>query len=83
MRRSISSANQAKGAQAKGYLGANQSRMAMSKNILILPDMKTEKMNIPTPRTATQVIFFRILSLFEIDTVKNLIEILKVENRLL
>nr|XP_036880164.1 dynein intermediate chain 4, axonemal isoform X4 [Manis javanica] len=56
MRRSISSANQAKGAQAKGYLGANQSRMAMSKNILILPDMKTEKMNIPTPRTATQVV---------------------------
>ncbi|XP_036880162.2 dynein axonemal intermediate chain 4 isoform X2 [Manis javanica] len=56
MRRSISSANQAKGAQAKGYLGANQSRMAMSKNTLILPDMKTEKMNIPTPRTATQVV---------------------------
>lgn len=56
MRRSISSTNQAKGAQAKGYLVANQSRMAMSKNIVILPDMKTEKMNIPTPRTGTQVV---------------------------
>ncbi|KAK2499540.1 hypothetical protein MC885_019034 [Smutsia gigantea] len=28
----------------------------MSKNMVFLPDMKTEKMNIPTPRTGTQVV---------------------------
>ena len=67
-----------------GYISANQSRMAVSKTMVILPDPKTvEKMNISSTKTVTRVIFFRILSLFENDTGKNLIEMLKVESMLL
>ena len=66
-----------------GYAGANQSRMTMSKNMMILPEAKQiEKMTISSAKTVTQVIFFRILNLFENYTGKNLIEMLKVENML-
>ena len=42
-----------------GYAGANQSRMAMSKNMMILPEAKQmEKMTISSAKTVTQVIFF-------------------------
>lgn len=57
--------------------------MAMSKTMIIGPDIKAEKMNISTSKTVIQVIFFRILSLFESGTIMNLIEMLKVENMLL
>ena len=51
-----------------GYAGANQSRMAMSKNMMILPEAKQmEKMTISSAKTVTQVIFFRIPNLFEND----------------
>ena len=66
-----------------GYAGANQSRMTMSKNMMILPEAKQiEKMTISSAKTVTQVILFRILNLFENYTGKNLIEMLKVENML-
>ncbi|XP_002921998.4 WD repeat-containing protein 78 [Ailuropoda melanoleuca] len=55
-KKSISFTNTVKGGQTKGYIGANQSRMAMSKTLMVLPEIKTEKMNISTPRTAIQVI---------------------------
>ncbi|XP_010987376.1 dynein axonemal intermediate chain 4 [Camelus dromedarius] len=56
--KSISFTGLAKGAQMKGgYIGANQSRMAMSKTMLIVSDVKTtEKMTISTTKTAIQVI---------------------------
>lgn len=58
-----------------GYAGANQSRMAMSKNMMILPEAKqVEKMTISSAKTITQVLFFRIPNLFENDAGKNLIE---------
>ncbi|XP_047395691.1 dynein axonemal intermediate chain 4 isoform X1 [Sciurus carolinensis] len=42
-------------APVKGYIGANQSKMAASRNILILSEMKSaEKMNVPIIKT-TQV----------------------------
>lgn len=82
-KKSISFTNTVKGGQTKGYIGANQSRMAMSKTLIVLPEIKTEKMNISTPRTVIQVIFFRILSVFENGTIKNLTEMWKVENTLL
>ena len=57
-----------------GYAGANQSRMAMSKNMMILPEAKqVEKMTISSAKTITQVLFFRIPNLFENDAGKNLI----------
>ncbi|XP_035933571.1 dynein axonemal intermediate chain 4 isoform X2 [Halichoerus grypus] len=55
-KKSISFTNTVKGGQTKGYVGANQSRMAMSKTLTVLPEIKTEKMNISTPRTVIQVI---------------------------
>ncbi|XP_045658029.1 dynein axonemal intermediate chain 4 isoform X4 [Ursus americanus] len=55
-KKSISFTNTVKGGQTKGYIGANQSRMAMSKTLMVLPEIKTEKMNISTPRTVIQVI---------------------------
>ncbi|XP_032725937.1 WD repeat-containing protein 78 isoform X4 [Lontra canadensis] len=55
-KKSISFTNTVKGGQTKGYLGANQSRMAMSKTLMVLPEIKTEKMNMPTVRTPIQVI---------------------------
>ena len=58
-----------------GYAGANQSRMAMSKNMMILPEAKqVEKMTISSAKTITQLLFFRIPNLFENDAGKNLIE---------
>ncbi|KAM9107351.1 dynein axonemal intermediate chain 4 isoform 2-T2 [Megaptera novaeangliae] len=56
-KRSISSTGPAKGAQMKGgYISANQSRMAVSKTMVILPDPKTvEKMNISSTKTVTRV----------------------------
>lgn len=59
----------------KAYSSSNQSRMGMSKNMMILPEVKiSERMNIPMTKTVTQVIFFSILSLFENDTLKNLMK---------
>ncbi|XP_073752670.1 dynein axonemal intermediate chain 4 isoform X2 [Callorhinus ursinus] len=55
-KKSISFTNTVKGGQTKGYVGVNQSRMAMSKTLTVLPEIKTEKMNISTPRTVIQVI---------------------------
>ncbi|XP_048076671.1 dynein axonemal intermediate chain 4 isoform X4 [Ursus arctos] len=55
-KKSISFTNTVKGGQTKGYIGANQSRMATSKTLMVLPEIKTEKMNISTPRTVIQVI---------------------------
>lgn len=82
--KSISFPGKVKATQTRGYFGANQSRMAVSRTAMILPDMKSaEKLNSPTSRTVTQVIFFRILSLFENDVMKNLMEMLRVENILL
>ena len=74
--KSISFVGASKGALMKGgYAGANQSRMAMSKNMMILPEAKqVEKMTISSAKTITQVLFFRILNLFENDAGKNLIE---------
>lgn len=66
----------------KGYSGATQSRMAMSKTMINVPETK-EKVSISSPKTVIQVIFFRILSLFENGTIKNSTEMLKVENMLL
>uniref|UniRef100_A0A8C9BD64 Dynein axonemal intermediate chain 4 n=1 Tax=Phocoena sinus TaxID=42100 RepID=A0A8C9BD64_PHOSS len=56
-KRSISFTGPAKGAQMKGgYISANQSKMAGSKTMVILPDPKTvEKMNISSTKTATRV----------------------------
>ncbi|XP_045837491.1 dynein axonemal intermediate chain 4 isoform X2 [Meles meles] len=55
-KKSISFTNTVKGGQTKGYVGANQSRMAMSKTLTVLPEIKIEKMNMPTVRTPIQVI---------------------------
>ncbi|XP_004431634.1 PREDICTED: WD repeat-containing protein 78 [Ceratotherium simum simum] len=56
-RKSISVTGPVKGAQTKGYFGANQTRMAMSKTMIVLPDIKTvEKASVSTTRTVTQVI---------------------------
>lgn len=82
-KKSISFISTVKGTQTKGYSGANQSRMALSKTLTIAPEIKAEKMSISTPRIVIQVIFFRILSLFENGIIKNLTEMLKVENILL
>ena len=84
-RRSISFNGPAKGAQVRGgYVGANQSRMALSKTMVIPSDIRTtEKKNISSTKVVTQVTDFRILSLFENDTMKNLTAMLKVENMLL
>lgn len=58
--------------------------MALSKTMVIPSDIRTtEKMNISSTKVVTQVIDFRILSLFENDTMKNLTAMLKVENMLL
>lgn len=56
-RKSISFVGPGKGALIKGgYAGANQSRMAMSKNMMILPEAKQmEKMTISSAKTVTQV----------------------------
>ncbi|KAB0387504.1 hypothetical protein FD755_002460 [Muntiacus reevesi] len=56
-RKSISFVGASKGALMKGgYAGANQSRMAMSKNMTILPEAKqVEKMTISSAKTITQV----------------------------
>ncbi|XP_049735483.1 dynein axonemal intermediate chain 4 isoform X1 [Elephas maximus indicus] len=56
VRKSISFISTVKGTQTKGYAGANQSRMAMSKTMMILPEMKIEKMNISSPKMVIQVI---------------------------
>ncbi|XP_058159360.1 dynein axonemal intermediate chain 4 isoform X2 [Dasypus novemcinctus] len=55
-RKSISFISPVKGTQTKGYAGATQSRMAMSKTLVILPEIKTEKMGISTNNTYIQVI---------------------------
>uniref|UniRef100_A0A8D0UJP9 Dynein axonemal intermediate chain 4 n=1 Tax=Sus scrofa TaxID=9823 RepID=A0A8D0UJP9_PIG len=57
-RRSISFNGPAKGAQVRGgYVGANQSRMALSKTMVIPSDIRTtEKMNISSTKVVTQVI---------------------------
>ncbi|XP_016063645.1 PREDICTED: WD repeat-containing protein 78 [Miniopterus natalensis] len=48
--------NPVKGAQMKAYSSSNQSRMGMSKNMMILPEVKiSERMNIPMTKTVTQV----------------------------
>nr|XP_020751798.1 WD repeat-containing protein 78-like [Odocoileus virginianus texanus] len=56
-RKSISFVGASKGTLMKGgYAGANQSRMAMSKNMMILPEAKqVEKMTISSAKTITQV----------------------------
>uniref|UniRef100_A0A8C3W1P5 Uncharacterized protein n=1 Tax=Catagonus wagneri TaxID=51154 RepID=A0A8C3W1P5_9CETA len=50
----------AKGAQIRGgYAGSNQSRMAVSKTMVIPSDIKTtEKMNISSTKVVTQVLEF-------------------------
>ncbi|XP_039089343.1 dynein intermediate chain 4, axonemal [Hyaena hyaena] len=55
-KKSISFISTAKKTQIKGYSGLNQSRMAMSKTMIIGPDVKAEKMNISTSKTVIQVI---------------------------
>ena len=60
-KKSISFTGSVKGIQTKGYAGANQSRMGMSKIMTVLPEMKVEKMNISTTKAVTQVIFFFFL----------------------
>uniref|UniRef100_A0A673UTI1 Dynein axonemal intermediate chain 4 n=1 Tax=Suricata suricatta TaxID=37032 RepID=A0A673UTI1_SURSU len=55
-KKSISFLSRAKKTQIKSYTGASQSRMAMSKSMIIGPDVKAEKMSISTPRTVIQVI---------------------------
>uniref|UniRef100_A0A667H071 Dynein axonemal intermediate chain 4 n=3 Tax=Lynx TaxID=13124 RepID=A0A667H071_LYNCA len=55
-KKSISFISTVKGTQTKGYSGANQSRMALSKTLTIAPEIKAEKMSISTPRTVIQVI---------------------------
>uniref|UniRef100_A0A8C4PK86 Dynein axonemal intermediate chain 4 n=1 Tax=Equus asinus TaxID=9793 RepID=A0A8C4PK86_EQUAS len=54
--KSISFPGKVKATQTRGYFGANQSRMAVSRTAMILPDMKSaEKLNSPTSRTVKQV----------------------------
>ncbi|KAI2517489.1 hypothetical protein G5576_001252 [Homo sapiens] len=45
-----------KATSVKGYTGANQSRMAVSKTVLIPPELKTVEKPNPNIKT-TQVIF--------------------------
>ncbi|XDA70044.1 hypothetical protein R6Z07F_000420 [Ovis aries] len=56
-RKSISFVGAGKGTLMKGgYAGANQSRMTMSKNMMILPEAKQiEKMTVSSAKTVTQV----------------------------
>ncbi|XP_008567225.1 PREDICTED: WD repeat-containing protein 78 [Galeopterus variegatus] len=52
-KKSISFTGTIKGPPMKGYIGANQSRMALSKTMLIPPELKTiEKMNIASTKKA-------------------------------
>ncbi|XP_053446437.1 dynein axonemal intermediate chain 4 isoform X2 [Nycticebus coucang] len=52
VRKSISFIGSGKGPQSKGYAGANQSRMGMSKTMILPPELKTaEKMNISGTKT--------------------------------
>ncbi|XP_045403754.1 dynein axonemal intermediate chain 4 [Lemur catta] len=51
LRKSISIIGPAKPTAVKGYIGANQSRMITSKAMVIVPELKTEKMNIPSIKT--------------------------------
>nr|XP_012998627.2 WD repeat-containing protein 78 isoform X2 [Cavia porcellus] len=51
-KKSISFTEKAKEALKKGFSGVNQSRMGVSRNLVILPEMKTtEKVNVPGPKT--------------------------------
>ncbi|XP_012657093.1 WD repeat-containing protein 78 [Otolemur garnettii] len=50
-RKSISFIGPGKATQAKGYAGANQSRMVMSKTMILPPELRTEKMNISSIKT--------------------------------
>nr|XP_012622663.1 WD repeat-containing protein 78-like isoform X1 [Microcebus murinus] len=50
-RRSISIISPAKVPSAKGYVSANQSRMAVSKVMAVVPETKTEKVNTPSTKT--------------------------------
>ncbi|KAM5323114.1 dynein axonemal intermediate chain 4 isoform 2-T2 [Glossophaga mutica] len=54
-KKSISFTGAVKGAQTKGYSGATQSRMGMSRVLTVLPESKLEKMNISTTKIVTQV----------------------------
>ncbi|XP_011367904.1 LOW QUALITY PROTEIN: WD repeat-containing protein 78 [Pteropus vampyrus] len=54
--KSISFIGLARGVQVKGYASAYQSRMGASKTMVILPDIKTEKISISNTRAAIQVI---------------------------
>lgn len=77
-KKSISFTEKAKEALKKGFSGVNQSRMGVSRNLVILPEMKTtEKVNVPGPKTV-QVMFFRNLGLFLKDIMKNLVIILEI-----
>uniref|UniRef100_A0A2K6FR43 Dynein axonemal intermediate chain 4 n=1 Tax=Propithecus coquereli TaxID=379532 RepID=A0A2K6FR43_PROCO len=52
LRKSFSIVNPVKATTMKGYIGANQSRMAVSKTMVIVPELKmAEKMNIPSTKT--------------------------------
>lgn len=74
-KKSISFIGPGKGAQRKGSVSATQSRMAMSKTMVVPADVKTsEKISISNIKGITQVIFLRILSLFENDTLKKLMK---------
>ncbi|XP_049631411.1 dynein axonemal intermediate chain 4 [Suncus etruscus] len=54
LKKSPTSLSPGKGAQIKGYAGANQSKLGTSK-IIFTADMKAEKMNISAPKAGPQV----------------------------
>ncbi|KAM8790185.1 dynein axonemal intermediate chain 4 [Rhynchonycteris naso] len=55
-KKSVSFTGAPRGTPMKGYAGANQSRMGMSRNMVIVPEMKAmEKMNSPITKSVMQV----------------------------
>ncbi|XP_004699674.1 dynein axonemal intermediate chain 4 [Echinops telfairi] len=55
VRKSISFTSSVKGIQSKGYAGAYQSRMAMSRTMTVVPEVKVDKMTVSSTKTPLQV----------------------------